>query len=97
MTFPTEIELSIALGKPPGSGPGSCLVLLVAGPVVPQGLVALWRYRNTIRRYGVKSIVAAAPALVFRLAPRSPLFHPRLLTRGRLDRLLAGSPAAEPA
>ena len=57
--------------------------------------MALWRYRQTIRRYGIKSIVAAVLALVFKV--HLLVFDPRFLTRGRLDRLLARLARGEPA
>ena len=91
MTFPTY-ELSIALGNVRELG--WYAALLVAGLVVPQ-VVALWRYRQTIRRYGVKSIVAAVLALVFKVHLLA--FDPRFLMRGRLDRLLARLSRGEPA
>ena len=91
MTFPTY-ELSIALGNVRELGWDAAL--LVAGLVVPQ-VVALWRYRQTIRRYGIKSIVAAVLALVFKV--HLLVFDPRFLARGRLDRLLARLSRGEPA
>jgi predicted acylesterase/phospholipase RssA len=63
---------------------GKYVALTIAGLVVPQ-LVALWRYRDTIRHYGLKSVAAAVLALVFKL--HLLIFDPLFLARGRLDRL----------
>jgi predicted acylesterase/phospholipase RssA len=88
-TFPTY-DVSLPLGSVKDLG--WYIALLAAGFLAPRA-VALWRYRQTIQRYGIRSLVATVLALLFKL--HLLVFDPRFLSRGRLDRLLARRPRGE--
>jgi hypothetical protein len=62
-------------------------ILFVAGLVVPQ-LVAIMRYRQTIRGFGIKSLLAALLAFAFKL--HLLVIDPWFLRFGSLKQLRAG-------